>query len=177
MTPSPIGEAVSERRFARLSQCGVYRYELSRIWDETKPRVCWVMLNPSTADGEQDDPTIRRCRGFTTAWGYGGFDVVNLFALRATNPMALGEVDDPIGPDNDWTIKCVASVATLVVAAWGPRGKYLGRDRYVAGALTEGGSTLHCIGTTKRGYPRHPLMMPKSARPTPFLGNFSPEMC
>ena len=70
------------RRNAELSACGKYRYRLSRIWDDKKPLVLFIMLNPSTADAEQDDPTIRRCIAFAKNWGYGGFMAGNLFAFR-----------------------------------------------------------------------------------------------
>ncbi|MDB5297796.1 MAG: hypothetical protein JWO31_3779 [Phycisphaerales bacterium] len=74
------------RAAAVLSPCERYRYVLHRWWDESKPAVCWLMLNPSTADAATDDPTIRKCCGFARAWGAGGIAVVNLFALRATDP-------------------------------------------------------------------------------------------
>ena len=70
---------------AIISECEQYRYELRRIWQPKKGLVCWVMLNPSIADANIDDPTIRRCIGYTAKWGYGGRVVVNLFALRATS--------------------------------------------------------------------------------------------
>src|SRR5262245_19133112 len=86
---------------ALISPCGLYRYWLTRTWDNSLRRVCWVMLNPSTADAEQDDPTIRRCVGFARSWGAGGIIVVNLFAFRASDPKALLRAADPVGPDND----------------------------------------------------------------------------
>lgn len=82
---------------ARLSPCGLYRYTLTRTWDATKPRACWIGLNPSTADASEDDPTIRRMCGFADAWKCGGIIVVNLFALRATDPKELRRVKDPVG--------------------------------------------------------------------------------
>lgn len=86
---------------AVLSDCGTYRYSLTRVWDESRPRVCFVMLNPSTADASANDPTIVRCRNFAYSWNYGSLEVVNLFAYRATNPRVLRTVQDPIGPEND----------------------------------------------------------------------------
>ena len=79
-----------------------YRYALWRIWDENKPYVLFIGLNPSTADETKDDPTVRRCIGFTQSWKkYGGVYLANLFAYRATNPRELEVVADPIGPGND----------------------------------------------------------------------------
>src|SRR5687768_14824465 len=76
-------------RDARFSDCGTYRYNLTRLWDARLIRVCWVMLNPSTADQHEDDATIRRCIGFSRSWGAGALTVVNLFAFRATQPRDL----------------------------------------------------------------------------------------
>ncbi len=89
-----------DRNGAVLSADGVYRYRLWRTWDASKPTLAFLMLNPSTADATEDDPTIRRCLGFAKEWGYGSLVVVNLFALRSPNPDALRENDDPVGPEN-----------------------------------------------------------------------------
>lgn len=76
-------------RAAEFSGCGRYRYSLRRRWADGGPPACWIMLNPSTADAEKDAPTIRRCIGFSKAWGHNALVVVNLFALRSTDPTAL----------------------------------------------------------------------------------------
>ena len=65
-------------RSAVLSDCGNYRYQLHRTWDESLPKCMFMMLNPSTADADIDDNTIRRCIGFAKLWGYGGLMVGNL---------------------------------------------------------------------------------------------------
>src|SRR5262249_14212908 len=109
--PAPTGARRREevRRAAVISDCGRYRYSLTRRWgDAAEPRALFVMLNPSTADAEQDDPTIRRCIGFAKAWGMGSLEVVNLYALRATDPAALLSAPDPIGPKNDTMITSAA---------------------------------------------------------------------
>lgn len=149
---------------AVISECGKYRYHLRRVWDEQLPRICWIMLNPSTADYTQDDPTIRRCIGFAKAWGCGGLDVVNLFALRATNPDELKTVSlsAAIGPDNDEWICRVAEAPEIVrvVAAWGRRGEYGGRDREV---LTTVRCQFEQVGESD--YPRHPLYLKSELKP------------
>src|SRR5262245_11810739 len=112
---------------ALISPCGQYRYHLSRVWDAARLRVCYIMLNPSTADANKDDATIRRCIGYAQRWEvckgvpFGGIDVVNLYAYRATNPTALKLVADPIGPDNDLWLKrvCSSEEVGMIVAAWG----------------------------------------------------------
>src|SRR5712664_2208515 len=87
-------------RSAGFSCCGLYRYWLRRHWDAELPPVCFVMLNPSTADAERDDPTIRRCCGFSRRWGYGGIVVVNLYAFRTSDPCCLRNAVHPVGPEN-----------------------------------------------------------------------------
>lgn len=84
---------------ADISACGAYRYRLDRLGALLgRGAVNFVMLNPSTADAEQDDPTIRRCLGYAFRWGFARLIVTNLYALRSTDPRALWEHPDPIGP-------------------------------------------------------------------------------
>ena len=93
---------------ATFSECGRYRYTLRRAWDAGPSHsgtVCWVMRNPSTADADKLDPTLRRCRGFTLGWGFAAMSVVNLYALRSTDPRGLWDTSDPVGPDNDEAIR------------------------------------------------------------------------
>lgn len=144
---------------------GDYRYLLWRTWDGALPRMLWVMLNPSTADETTNDATITRCVGFSKVWGYGGLDVVNLFALRATRPSTLRQVADPIGPENDRYITQALSRAGGIVVAWGEHGGFLGRDRAVLERLAQHATqALYCIGVTKNGSPRHPLYVAGSTR-------------
>lgn len=140
---------------ARISDCGRYRYLLWREWDPTLPKVVFVMLNPSTADAEQDDPTIRRCIRFAKSWGGGRLEVVNLYAWRATDPGQLPAGREAIGPDNDRTIQHLCLSWPLTVAAWGAHPMTDARARYVTGLL--GGQPVRCLGRTAKGGPRHPL--------------------
>jgi hypothetical protein len=147
---------------ACFDHTGAYRYRLWREWDASRAAVAFVMLNPSTADAGTDDPTIRRCLGFARAWGFGRLEVVNLFALRATDPRLLRSHPDPVGPDNDRHIREVAAATAQVVAAWGALGTT--RDRALAiGELLP--PSLLTLGLTKRGQPRHPLY---TSGTTPF---------
>lgn len=143
------------RSDAVLSDDGVYRYLLSRTWDEGTERLGFVMLNPSTADAELDDPTIRRCMSFARRQSFGGIVVVNLFAFRATSPKDMLAAADPVGPENDdWLVE-VARGRTMV-AAWGATPTQ-GRAAIVAEMLTSSARTLQALGTTSAGHPRHPL--------------------
>lgn len=155
---------------AILSSCGQYRYTLYRGWDLLKPMLVFVMLNPSTADAEVDDATIRRCIGFTKSLGGGSFHVVNLFAWRATKPVDLKRAADPVGADNDTFIRfmCYTLSPDAVILAWGTHGNYLNRDRSVYSMLRELGITPMCLAKTKAGDPSHPLMLPKDSTLIPY---------
>lgn len=149
---------------AVLSDCRTYRYALWRIWDDTKPYAMFIGLNPSTADEINDDPTLTRCIGFARSWGYGGVCMANLFALRSTDPATLKSVDDPVGAENDQWLKKLAEEAGIIVAAWGNKGSYLGRDQVVREAI----DNLHYLRITYAGQPSHPLYLPGNLKPIPI---------
>ena len=146
---------------AMISDDALYRYFLTRIWDPKLSFLIFIMLNPSTATAELDDPTIRRCMGFARRDGYGGIIVINLFAFRATSPDRMKEADDPVGPENnDWLLKTLIyaqKAKSDVIAAWGVHGQHQDRDYRVAGFVKKHGVVLKCLGKTKGGDPRHPL--------------------
>lgn len=167
----------ADYRSAEISECGRYRYSLIRRWGEADgPHALFIMLNPSTADAEQDDPTIRRCIGFAKAWGMHGLCVVNLFAHRATNPKDLeASTGDVVGPGNDRWIVASAQAATFsggpVVVAWGASlPGDLGRPVAfgVVRMLRHHGIEMQCLGRTKLGYPRHPLYVKGDTELEPF---------
>jgi len=134
----------------------VYRYTLTRAWTSAT-RMRFIMLNPSTADQTVDDPTIRRCVGFAKREGFGGIEVVNLFALRATDPAVLRAHPDPVGPDNDHAICRVLQETDFVVAAWGAHPYAMPRAREVLRIVREVRVIPMCFGVTKGRSPRHPL--------------------
>ena len=151
---------------AVLSECGTYRYKLWRIWDKNLPAVTFIGLNPSTADASVDDQTVRRCIGFAKDWGYGGFNVVNLFAFRSRDPLVLEHIPDPIGPENDRYVKQATGLdIALVVAAWGEEGGKFERSREMIELV---GRELGCLGYTKSGDPRHPSRARKDSKPVPY---------
>lgn len=141
---------------ARLSDDGRYRHLLWRTWDEDRPQLGWIMLNPSTADAHVDDPTIRRCIGFARRGRYGGIRVANLFDLRATHPVDLINDPDPVGPIRDpWPH---LDGCGNVVVAWGAVHKHL-RWRIAEVVDAGAGRAVWCLGTTQSGDPCHPLYL------------------
>jgi hypothetical protein len=144
---------------AFISSCGTYRYWLMRAAKSLSPvksTALFVMLNPSTADAQLDDPTIRRCRGFAKLWDCNGLAVANLYALRSTDPAALWSHPDPVGPDNDDCLWTFAREYGDVVCAWGSNARPE-RAACVVSIMRNAGARLWCLGTTKNGSPRHPL--------------------
>jgi hypothetical protein len=144
------------QRDALISECGKYRYKLRREWAQSERMpVLWVMLNPSTADGSIDDPTIRRCIAFTKSWGYGALWVGNVYAYRSTDPAALWGMaaDDARGAGNYGHLWDMASQSALTVCAWGAHAS--ASARILQNISGPGG--LWCLGKTKSGQPRHPL--------------------
>ena len=167
-------------RSAEVSDCGRYRWWLRRSWSifdsqgqhvQGKGVCCFVMLNPSTADDKQDDPTIRRCIGFARSWGYNALSVRNLFPWRATDPRELRKGDAVTGGlcgDNELLSACTAD---LVVAAWGAGVPY-GRDLQALAMFEQyfPGVSIYCLGKTKAGKPRHPLYVKAETQPQWFAG-------
>lgn len=149
----------TEERSAVLSDCGKYRYALRRHIP-CEHSMVFIGLNPSTADAELDDQTIRKCRHFAKRFGYNGFIMVNLFAFRATRPVDMKKALDPIGPDNDQWLRLILGADTLKVAMWGNDGVFMDRDRFVQGL----GSELHCLGVNSNGTPKHPLYLPNETK-------------
>ncbi len=149
---------------AIISPCGLYRYTLTRKWSDENRIAIWIMLNPSCADANQDDPTIRRCIGFSKALKCGRMIVLNLYAYRSPNPRDLAHVDDPVGPENDKYLSKVLTLSgnPLVIAAWGANNLHVERSRHVMGLLE--GVPVHCLGLTDEGRPRHPLYLPAKTK-------------
>lgn len=151
-------------RGATFSPCRRYRYRLWRTWGVGAldgGRLLFVMLNPSTADAEVFDPTVRRCFGYAQAWGYSHLEVVNLYALRSTDPKGLWAVDDPVGPQNDEHIALSLLAADLVICAWGVNAR---ADRVERFSQLAPEVERRCLGVTKAGAPRHPLYLRKDAK-------------
>lgn len=143
-----------------------YRYLLRRRVGFGETVCLFIMLNPSTADETQEDPTVRRCMDFAQRWGFGILEVVNLFGLRSTDPAMLRTVNvEPVGPDNDYWILSRAMQAARIVCAWGNHGSFDGRSAHVVAMMVAAGVELMHFGLTKCREPRHPLYLPKVMSP------------
>jgi hypothetical protein len=151
---------MSTKGMAVISADGRYRYLLTRWWARSSTPLTFVMLNPSTADAETDDPTIRRCISFAKREGFAGLQVVNLYAWRATKPADLWRAPDPVGPDNDSRLRIAFREAhekgSPVVAAWGANAK---PSRVSWVRSMPHADVLHHLGLTDKGAPRHPLYL------------------
>lgn len=167
---APRGKPLVISRGANFDTQRKYRYRLWRIWNPDAGVVLWVMCNPSYADDEGDDATIRRTIWFAHAWGYGGILVVNLFALVSTDPLVLYGHPDPVGPSNDAYIREAIAGTGRVIAAWGQHGAYLKRGAVVTQLVAAAGKRLDCLGVTKDGHPKHPVRLAGDLEPVPYEG-------
>lgn len=143
--------------FGGIGNC--YRYRLSRVWDEAKPAILFVMMNPSTADPDHDDRTVAKCGRLARRWGYGCLLVGNTFAHRCTDQGRLAETGDPVGPENDLHLLEMAEMSERIVIAYGkPKIKTLqARGREVVKLLRDHGYTLYALRILADGTPGHPL--------------------
>ena len=155
---------------ATISHCGKFRYELTREWRQDAKCCMFIMLNPSTADGDQDDPTIKKCVGFADRLGYGRLQVFNLWAYRATNPADLKRAGYPMGIDN-WGFLVYGMEATLdtgshIICAWGANARGSTHAHNVGIKLgLERRAPLYALRELRDGTPEHPLMLPYSCQP------------
>ncbi len=154
---------------AVYSDCERYRYSLTREWNPRGSRLLYIMLNPSTANEVQNDPTVERCERRARHLGFGAFQVTNIFAWRATDPRDLKKAKEPIGPQNDQTLIDAADWADQIIAAWGAHGSHLGRGPVVGELLRKLGHDLYHLGLSKHGHPRHPLYVAYAQEPEPWL--------
>jgi len=137
-----------------------YRYVLSRVWSAQKDRLVFIGLNPSTADEKFDDPTVRRCVNFAKTLGYGSMTMLNIFALRSTDPKKLQIHQCPVGPLNDEFIMSETLLCDTIVA-WGNHGRLFDRGDEVIRMLESAGRKMLCLGQNVDGSPKHPLYLKK----------------
>lgn len=163
---------------AAFSPCRRYRWWLQRQWQPALPPLLFIGLNPSRADAERDDPTLRRIVGFARQWGFGSVTVLNLFARISPSPALLKRAADPVGPDNDRCLQAVLRAQAgsgAIWLGWGNLGAWGGRDRQVLALLGQGleahpgrDHRLLTLGLTAQGQPRHPLYAAAALQPQPL---------
>lgn len=151
------------RKNAFFSECGAYRYQLYRIWDESLPLAMCIGLNPSTANSEENDPTITRLVGILSVNGYGGFHMMNLYGLISTDPNGLTSHPNPEGENNKWVFN-VRQLCQDVIFCWGNFRQAQHRGKKMALKYPE----ALCFGKNKNGSPKHPLYLPKDVHITKF---------
>lgn len=137
---------------ALFSDCGNYRYRLWRIWDDTKPLIMFIGLNPSTANASTDDPTIRKIKKVAAFNGFGGFYMMNLFGIVSANPEILLTCTDPI-KDNNFHLDHVSKLCSKVCFCWGNFKQAEQRSKEVVRQFQAG----LCFIQNKNGSPKHPL--------------------
>lgn len=153
------------KKGADISKCENYRYSLWRIWDESKPTITFIGLNPSTADYIEDDPTIRKCIKIATHLGAGGFYMANIFAYRSTDPSKLWKCNNPIGDENDEYLIKLANFSEKIIACWGNNGRYLNRSDFIKSMFN---NRLYCLTINKTGEPKHPLYISSAKNIEPY---------
>lgn len=176
MTPLPPTAGA-----ASFSPCGQYRWWLERQWTPARPRLLFIGLNPSRADGDRDDTTLRRLLGFADRWGYGALEVLNLFARISPAPAVLRRAADPVGPANDGWLQARLAAQPLAPLwlGWGNHGVWRGRARLVLHLLDLSGGrqrAVFCLGLTAGGQPRHPLYLPATAAPLQWCWQARPGL-
>lgn len=147
---------------AIFSDCRKYRYCLFRNWNEDLKIITFIGLNPSTANENKDDPTIRRVMRFAFDWGYSGVQMLNLFALVTPYPKDLKQHPDPVGKNDQFLLD---SVNTEVIFAWGSFSEATDRSKEVVKMFPN----AMCLGYNKDGTPKHPLYVPGNTKPIPFI--------
>lgn len=150
---------------AVFSDCRNYRYCLWRSWDNTKKKIMFIGLNPSTADEIKNDPTVTRCINYSKMWGYGEMFMMNIFSYRTTYPSVLMNQNDPIGKDTDLWIKKIYKKTDICIGAWGNHGQFLDRSKDIFSILPK----IYCLKINGSGEPAHPLYLKKTIKP--FLYN------
>jgi hypothetical protein len=158
------------KRSAIIAFDGQCRLELLRVWEPMAPRVAWLMLNPSTADGESDDQTILRCIHFSRKLGAGSLIVVNLLPWRATDPADLhaalkqGRISNDMLTTNLASVGAASLQSQFHIAAFGSPHRDFGWHRSRAlERFSNHADQLLCLGTTSVGWPLHPLARGKFA--------------
>ncbi len=159
---------------ATISNCGKYRYQLSRTWNNGLPPAAFIMLNPSTADDKEDDNTIRKCIAYCKSWGYGSLHVVNLFPYRTKSPaemMKIDELSDEVMARNDIEITHAINNCDIVICAWSNHGSHKNESIRIKELLIAHDAQTYYLQINKTGEPAHPLYLKSSLKPTRWILN------
>ena len=157
---------------AIYSPCRKYRYILHRRWEPDRPdrSVMFLMLNPSTATEDVDDPTVRKCRHYAMRWGYNHLIVGNIMAYRVTDPILLRGIDDPIGPDNHQHLRdAIETYEPRLICAWGclPR-RLVAVERTILDLLRDLEVRAEALRLNAAGSPGHPLYVAMDVEPVSY---------
>jgi hypothetical protein len=158
-------------RSASISDCGTFRWTLTRTWGSGGRVLLFIMLNPSTATGEVDDNTIRRCMGFARRNGFDGIRVVNMIAFRATNPkvMYIWFLMQPPATLRQharivWAEMRREDVGA-VVCAWGKPNKHIIHyANWFRNEIFKFGKRVYCLKRLDGNWPGHPLYLPNDSK-------------
>ncbi len=150
---------------AEFNQDRTHRYSLWRIWDEQLPMIAFVGLNPSNANENEDDPTIRRVIGFAQNWGYGGVYMLNLFTVISSAPSILKDANNW----GDWK-DCLSHILKHenkieeYVFAWGNAKESQERGLKLSKVILD----AICLEKNKNGSPKHPLYCKSELQPIKY---------
>tara|TARA_Y100000310_G_scaffold338249_1_gene427363 strand:- start:4061 stop:4546 length:486 start_codon:yes stop_codon:yes gene_type:complete len=153
------------REGATFSDDRRYRYRLWRRWDDDLMPVLFLLLNPSTATAFENDPTVSRCITRASQLGFGGVEVCNIYAYRSTDPKALYEAEDPVGPENLDEIQAAATMCKLVILGWGAHGEKVSPNWPGMVVRAVSNRDLFTLGVNKDGQPKHPLYVKYDLNP------------
>ena len=137
-----------------VSKDGKYRYQLSRTWDYSLPKVMFIMLNPSTATDTEDDKTLEKVVSYAKEWGYGSVLIGNLFAYRCKSADELSNVEEPVGEGNQNALKVMSEQAKTIVCAWGNS-----KVSSTGNSLDFISKPLHYLELSIDGTPKNPLYL------------------
>ncbi|MEM9161944.1 MAG: DUF1643 domain-containing protein [Cyanobacteria bacterium P01_F01_bin.4] len=167
-------------RSAIFDATGQYRYSLERRWPAQssmdRRKVTFIMLNPSRADAQQDETTLRACIQFAQVWEYNVLEVVNLFAYCTAEPKVLKTVKEPVGEACDRYLLAATQSSEKIILAWGNHGSWLNRDQAVFKLLADQLTKLSCLACNQSGQPRHPLYVPRNTLPVSYAPLERPEI-
>jgi hypothetical protein len=149
---------------AAFSDCRKYRYALWRIWDESKPLVMFIGLNPSKADESETDNTITTVKSFAKNWGFGGFYMMNCFPYVSTNPDDLKDFGNTV--ENDFWLYYAEKRVAEIIFAWGAF-KIVKKSRRDV-ELSAMFPNAKCLIKNKDGSPHHPLYLSLKTKPIIF---------